>query len=84
MLRFVLLSGTLALAAGAAQAGGEPGPYGRVRPLPPEIPYRDPTYVPPPPRPVVLAPVFVSPTFVAPRPLSLPLYNEPPLRFRTP
>lgn len=46
--------------------------------------YRDPSYVPLPPRPVVLAPVFVSPTFVAPRPLSLPLYNEPPPRFRTP
>lgn len=89
MLRLILLGG-VALAAGAAQAGGEPGAYGRARALPPEIPYRDPAYIPPPPiRPIALvpvpvAPVFVAPTFIAPRSLALPLYNEPPPRFPTP
>lgn len=80
MLRFVLLGSAAALSvgAGAARAGGEPGPTYR-RTLPPaHIAYRDPSYVVPP-QPVLLVPVRR-----APRSLALPLYNEPPPRFPTP
>ncbi|MDO9426126.1 MAG: hypothetical protein Q7T93_04780 [Methylobacterium sp.] len=71
MIRPLLLAGlSWILAAGlVAQAGGDL----RHRPLPPpEVAYRDPTYLPPPP-PVPVARV--------PRSLNLPLYNEPPRRF---
>jgi hypothetical protein len=82
MRRLVLLGSAVTLAACAlpAQAGGEPGPYGRGARLPPEIAYRDPTYLPPPRfRQMVAVPVVV-----APRNLALPLYNEPPPRFLVP
>ncbi|MCJ2033625.1 hypothetical protein [Methylobacterium sp. J-068] len=81
MLRHVLLGSAVALAASAAPvlAGGEPGPYRRGPSLPPEIAYRDPAYLAPPPRAVI-----VAPEFLAPRALGLPLYNEPPPRFPTP
>lgn len=71
MIRPLLLAGlSWILAAGlVAQARGDL----RHRPLPPpEVAYRDPTYLPPPP-PVPVARV--------PRSLNLPLYNEPPRRF---
>ncbi|MDB5645401.1 hypothetical protein [Methylobacterium sp.] len=82
MRRLVLLGSAVTLAACAlpAQAGGQPGPYGRGARLPPEIAYRDPTYLPPPRfRQMVAVPVVV-----APRNLALPLYNEPPPRFLVP
>lgn len=81
MLRLVLLSSAVMLAAGAVPvlAGGEPGPYRRSPPLPPEIAYRDPAYLPLPPRPILATPVVL-----APRALGLPLYNEPPPRFPMP
>ncbi|KQO72549.1 hypothetical protein ASF27_10295 [Methylobacterium sp. Leaf102] len=74
MIRLVLSAGlasaSLVLAGlGPAQAGGEL----RHRPLPPpEIAYRDPAYLPPPPP---------LPVVRVPRSLNLPLYNEPPRRF---
>jgi hypothetical protein len=79
MLRLVLLTGAAAVLAGATPvcAGGEPGPAYR-RPLPPQIAYRDPSYVAP------LRPVRLVPVRRAPRSLALPLYNEPPQRFPTP
>jgi hypothetical protein len=79
MLRLVLLSSVVALSASAVCAGGEPGGYGRGPRLPPEIAYRDPAFIPPPARPMI-----VAPSFHAPRPLGVPLYNEPPPRFPTP
>ncbi|WP_156633979.1 hypothetical protein [Methylobacterium sp. Leaf113] len=87
MLRLVLAGSvfvgsvlTMPAGVGMALAGGEPGPAYRRPLLPPDIAYRDPTYVAPPPlRTVVLAPVLR-----APRSLALPLYNEPPPRFPTP
>lgn len=71
MIRPLLLAGLssagLLAASLEAQAGGEL----RYRPLPPpEIVYRDPTYLPPP-----------VPVVRVPRSLNLPLYNEPPRRF---
>lgn len=75
MIRLVLSAGlasaSLVLAGlGPAQAGGEL----RHRPLPPpEIAYRDPTYLSPLPLPL--------PVVRVPRSLNLPLYNEPPRRF---
>lgn len=84
MLRLVLLGTAVALAA-PALAGSQLG-YPRRGPyLPPEVAYRDPAYIPPPPlRPVHAAPGFVAPVLLAPRSLALPLYNEPPPRFPGP
>lgn len=80
MLRLTLF-GAVALTMGAvpALAGGDPGPYRRGPHLPPEIAYRDPSYLPPLPPRVLLAPVVL-----VPRPLGVPLYNEPPPRFPNP
>jgi hypothetical protein len=74
MLRLGLFSIAWAVSGGATHAGAGGYPHAvRHRPLPPpEIAYRDPTYLPPPP-PVPVARV--------PRSLNLPLYNEPPRRF---
>ncbi|KQP33934.1 hypothetical protein ASF49_08765 [Methylobacterium sp. Leaf104] len=80
MLRFVFFASAVMVSAGASpvRAGGEPGPSYR-RPLPPpQIAYRDPSYVAP------LRPVLIAPAPRAPRSLALPLYNEPPPRFRVP
>jgi hypothetical protein len=74
MTRLVLLpglasAGLLLAGLGSSEAGGTP--YSPPA-LPPEVAYRDPTYLPPPP-PIPVARV--------PRSLNLPLYNEPPPRF---
>lgn len=82
MFRTLIIGSAVALAVGAApvRAGGEPSPYRRGPYLPPEVAYRDPTYRAVPP----LRPVIAVPVRLARRPLSLPLYNEPPPRFPTP
>lgn len=74
MLRLALFASAGALSIGATHAGDYRDPHAlRHRPLPPpEVAYRDLTYLPPPP-PVPVARV--------PRSLNLPLYNEPPRRF---
>ncbi|KQP09717.1 hypothetical protein ASF28_00585 [Methylobacterium sp. Leaf99] len=69
ILTAVLVAASFPTASLSVQARGDL----RHRPLPPpEVAYRDPTYLPPPP-PVPVARV--------PRSLNLPLYNEPPRRF---